>query len=71
MPGNRGVGRRGLQTANYGGGAKLQGETAVEGDLPGVREELGKGVTGGAPPNLAWIGKRGVGVGGRRGRQVQ
>ena len=49
------------------GGKKFQGETLGTGDLPGVREGPGEGVTGGAPPNPEQSGERGVGAGVRRG----
>ena len=52
-----------------GGGTEFQGEAAVAGALPRVREGIGEGVTGGSPPNPARRGERGVGVGGRQGSQ--
>ena len=39
------------------------------GTLTRVREGIVKWVTGGAPPNPEWSGKRGVGAGGYQGRQ--
>ena len=65
MPGNRGTGRRGLHTADDGGGTDFQGEAVGTGDLPGVQEGiLTKGVTDGAPPIQAPHDERGVGAGG-------
>ena len=69
MPNSRGAGRRGLHTANNRGGTELKGEAAGEGSLSRVWEGLGKGVTGGAPPNPARRAERGVGARGRRGRR--
>ena len=71
IPGIRGAGRRGLHTADDRGGKEFQGETAGTGALPGMREGIGKGVTGGAPPNPARRGKRGDGGGEQQGRQWQ
>ena len=71
MPVIQGLGRQGLHAADDGGGAEFQGETAVTVAMSVVREVIGKGVTGGAPPNPARHGKRGVRAGGRQGRQVQ
>ena len=67
MPGRQVAGRRGVHTADDGGGTDFQGETVRTGALPGVWEETGKGVTGGAPPKSARHSKRGVGEGGRQG----
>ena len=66
--GIQGMGRRGLHTENDGRGAELQVEAEGEGAISRVREGISKGVTGGAPPNPAGRGKRGVGAGGRRVR---
>ena len=74
MPGIRGTGSQGLHTADERVKAELQGETEVAGAMPRVREGDGGGVTGGAPPNPARRGKRGVRTGGRRrirGRRSQ
>ena len=69
IPGSRGAGRRGINTEDDGGGTEFQGYTEKTGALPISREGIGKGVTGGAPPNPSRRGKRGVGVGGRQGRR--
>ena len=37
--------------------------------MSGVREIFSEGITGGAPPNPERHDKRGVGAGGRQGRQ--
>ena len=47
------MGRISLHTEDERRGKYFQGDTAVMGDLPGVREGTGEGVTGGAPPNPA------------------
>ena len=71
MLGSQGTGRQGLHKADDGGGAELQGEAAVKGDLSRAHEEPIKGVTGGAPPKTEQCDKRGVRAGGRRGRKGQ
>ena len=53
VPNSRGVGRISLHTEDDSRGKYFQGDTAGMGDLPGVREGTGEGVTGGAPPNPA------------------
>ena len=67
MTGSRGAGRRGLHILDDMGGKEFQVETSGTGDLPGVREETGKGITDGAPQNPTRRGKRGIGAGGQRG----
>ena len=62
MPGIQGEGRRGPHIGDDRGGTEFQGGTAGMGALPGLREVTRKGITGGAPPNLAQHGKRGVGA---------
>ena len=57
---SQGAGRRGVHTADGGGGTEFQGETTGMGALTGVREVIGEGVTGGAPPNPERRGERGV-----------
>ena len=55
-------------------GGGLQGATAGAGELHGVREGLGEGVTGFAPPNpeqLGEVGNRAVGQRRRWGQQSQ
>ena len=54
-----------------GGGTEFQGETVGTCALPGVREEIGEGVTGGTPPNSARCGARGVREGEQRGKWGQ
>ena len=51
IPGSQGAGRQDIHTADDGGGTDFQGEAAVTGALPVVREGIDEGVTGGAPPN--------------------
>ena len=50
IPVSRGVGRQGLHPEDDRGGEELQGAAAVAAAIPGVREGVGKGVTGDAPP---------------------
>ena len=73
IPVRRGVVRRGLHPENNRGGEEIQGVVAGAGGMTGVREVVGKGVTGDAPPNPARRGERGVGIRwqqGRRGRRA-
>ena len=69
MPGDRGTGRQSLYLADDRGGEKPQGEAAGAGELPGVREGLGEGVTGCAPPNPTRHREGGTGEEGRRRRR--
>ena len=65
IPDGRGTGRQSLYPEDDGDGEELQGATVGVGELPGVREGLGKGITGCAPPNPARRGEWGTGAGGR------
>ena len=65
----RGAGRQVLHTADDRVRTEFQGEIAVTGALYGVREIIGKGFTGGAPPKPAQSGQKGVGSEGRQGRR--
>ena len=67
--GIRGADRQGLQPADDRGMAELQGEAAVAGAMSGVQEGYGKGATSDEQPKLERRGERGLGTGGRRGRQ--
>ena len=58
------MGRQVLHMADDRVGDEFQGDKAGTGALPGVREGIGKGVTGGAPPNPSRRGEGGLGAGG-------
>ena len=60
MLSSQGAVRQGLHTANDRGGTEFQEEITGTGALPGVQEETGEGVTGGAISNPEWRGERGV-----------
>ena len=66
IPVRRGVVRRGLHPENNRGGEDIQGVVAGAGGMTGVREVVGKGVTGDAPPNAARRGERGLGSDGNK-----
>ena len=71
MPGIWDADRRGIHTADDGGGAELQVETAGMGAMPRMREGIGKGVTTGAPPKPLRRGEGRVRTGGRQRRRGQ
>ena len=53
--GSQGAGRRGLHTVDDRGGTEFQGEKTGTGDMTGVREGTGEGVTDDAPPKPSTV----------------